>query len=130
MMQRNFYQVLGVNPDAASTEIRAAFVRLSKRHHPDLAGDHDDLPWRVQEVQQAYRCLSDPDARAAHDRALRESERLHFARQRAVRRRLNRYDRRHPHAQPRPYRRNRWRILAMISLGAVIVAHLSLRLIG
>lgn len=130
MTQRDFYQVLGIAQDASPAAIRAAFVRLSKRHHPDLAGGDDDLPGRLQDVQQAYRCLSDSAARAAHDRALDESKRLHLARQRALQQRLYRYDRRHPRPLPRPYRRRRWWLVPAALTLAAIVAHLSLRLIG
>lgn len=136
MSQRDFYQVLGVLRTASSADIRTAFVRLAKHHHPDHAGDAGDLPGRLQEVQQAYRCLSDERARAAHDRALDDSERLHFARQRRVQRRLHRFDGRHPHAQPRPQpdpqsrlRRIRWRSLLVATVSMTILARL-LTLVG
>lgn len=128
MSQRDYYQVLGVRPGASEAEIRAAFVRLSKRHHPDAAGGDSNLAWRVQDVQQAYRCLSVHETRAAHDAALAETERQHFARQRIVQRRLHRYDRRHPRAQPRPGRPNPWRTIVLVALGAG--ALVSLRLIA
>lgn len=126
-MQRNHYQVLGLRADASGPEIRAAFVRLTRLHHPDSA--RRDLPQRLHEVQAAYRCLSVPETRAAHDAVLAELERAHFARARAVQRRLVRYDRRHPHAQPRPYRSHgRWRTIVIVALG--VGALVSLRLIG
>lgn len=143
MNQRDFYQVLGVTRDASSTDIRAAFVRLAKHHHPDHARRAGELPGRLQEVQQAYRCLSDDTARTAHDRALQESERLHFARQRSLQHRLRRYDGRYPHPQPQPrlrprlqldprarfWRKIRWRSLLIATASAVIVAR-ALNLVG
>lgn len=125
MSQRDFYQVLGVPREASTDDIRAAFVRLVKRHHPDLAPEGADLPRRLHEVQQAYRCLSDGMARAAHDAALDESVRAHFARQRSVQRHLRRYDRRHPQALPRPLRRIHWPSLLVIAAGVAILAALS-----
>ncbi|MEG8052044.1 DnaJ domain-containing protein [Sphingomonas aurantiaca] len=131
MSQRDFYQVLGVLRTASSADIRTAFVRLAKHHHPDHAGDAGDLPGRLQEAQYAYRCLSDERARAAHDRALDDSERLHFARQRRVQRRLHRFDGRHPHARPRPQpnpqsplRRIRWLSLLVATVSMTILARL------
>lgn len=122
MIRRDYYQVLGITPDASPSDIRAAFVRLSKHHHPDLAGRDGPLPWRLQDVQQAYHCLSDIRARAAHDRGLEEDKRQHAAELRALQRRLLHYDRRHPHPIPRPYRRRRWRIvLGALSLAAIAV---------
>lgn len=122
MTQRDYYQVLGVTREASHADIRAAFVRLSRLHHPDVA-DSDHLPWRVQDVRQAYHCLSDATLRAAHDRALAETLRLHLAQQRTVQRRLHRYDRRHPHPVPRPYHRNGWwALLAVGILAGLVVA--------
>lgn len=117
MTQRNYYQVLGVRPDATQVDIRAAFVRLTKLHHPDIVGANGDLPWRLQDVQQAYRCLSVTESRNAHDTVLAEAERQHFARQRVVQSRLKRYDRRHPHALPRHYKRRRWPFILLVLVG-------------
>lgn len=128
MTERNHYQVLGVRGDASGPEIRAAFVRLTRLHHPDSSGGRGPLPQRLQDVQAAYRCLSDGQARAAHDAQLAEVERAHFARARAVQRRLNRYDRRHPRAQPQVHRRGRWRAIVLVALG--VGALVSLKLIG
>ena len=119
MTQADYYQVLGIDRAATPHEIRAAFVRLTKLHHPDLAHGDTELPGRLQSVQQAYHCLSDPDTRAAHDRALADIERDHFARQRAVQRRLRRYDQRHPHPPPRVSRRPVWLIL--LAVAAVVL---------
>ncbi len=127
MSGTDHYQTLGIPRSATPAEVRAAFVRLAKRHHPDMAGN---LPWRLQEVRMAYRCLSDAEARAAHDRMLAAREHDHFARQARVAQRLRRYDRRHPHAPPRVPGRRRWRTLLVVMAGAAIVAQLSLRLIG
>ena len=131
MSPRSFYQVLGVPRNASSIEIRAAFVRLVKRHHPDHAHNAGELPGRLHEVQLAYRCLSDSSARVAHDKALEENERLHFARQRRVRDRLQRYDGRHPYSQPnqadsqgRARRKLRWRLLLVAIVGVIILARL------
>ena len=130
MSQRDYYQVLGVTQDASVAEIRAAFVRLSKRHHPDLAGGDSVLPWRLQDVQRAYHCLSDTATRAVHDRALDEDRREHFARQRAIQRRLYSYDRRHPRPQPRPDHRRRWWIVLIVGVLAAIALQACAGLIG
>jgi DnaJ-class molecular chaperone len=120
-MSLDYYQVLGVSRQASPAELRTAFARLAKRHHPDLSQPGADLPQRLREVQQAYRCLSDAGRRALHDDALDARERQHFASQQAVHRRLRRYDRRHPRRPPPPYRRRPWRAMALIaSLAAVL----------
>lgn len=129
-MHRDLYQVLGVSRTASRDEIRTAYIRLVRRHHPDGASVPATLPSRLQEVQQAYRLLSDREGRARHDRTLDEHARAHFVRQRAMRRRLRRYDRRHPHAVPGAYRRFGWRSLLMVAGGVAIAARVSLQLLG
>lgn len=129
-MSENCYQVLGVSRSASPAEIRAGFVRQVKRHHPDaLTLDplrHAVPPRQLHDIQTAYRILSDPDARARHDSALVAAERHHFARQRAVQRRLRLYDHRHPGPPPRRPRRIRWRALAPVAVSMAITARLAL----
>ena len=59
----NHYQTLGVDRGASPDEIKRAYRRLASQHHPDKGGDKH----RFQEIEQAYRTLSDPQRRAAHD---------------------------------------------------------------
>lgn len=92
MIQANHYKVLGVHKQAEQTEIRAAYIRLLRQHHPDTKGY---LPSRLREVQQAYRCLMSSAARTEHDQALQQAEHEFAVRQRSVQRRLRRYDQRH-----------------------------------
>lgn len=125
MTQRDYYQVLGVARTASRAEIRAAYARLAKLHHPDVAGE---LPRRLNDVQQAYRCLSDPDRRAAHDRMVTELDHSHAERQRRIQRRLHGHDRRHPLVRARsPWR---WRVFVAVTAGSMIVTGLSIRLLG
>lgn len=60
---QNPYQILGVNKDAATDEIKRAYRKLASQHHPDRGGDTK----KFQEIQQAYDTLSDPQRRAAYD---------------------------------------------------------------
>lgn len=129
-MHQNYYQVLGVPRAASRSELRNAYVRLAKRHHPDLAPWNGVMPQRLREVQQAYRCLSDAERRAEHDQLLDQRERLHMVSQRAVQRRLRRYDNRHPHPIPHPYRRMPWRWVGGFACGFALVAGLSVALLG
>lgn len=115
----DYYQVLGVPRDAPHGVIRDAFVRLSRRHHPDHAGD---LPGRLGEVQQAYHCLSNTATRAEHDLILQIAERAHHRRQRAVLRRLRGYDRGRVASTSRVSRHRRsWLALALL-IGLVSAA--------
>jgi len=67
---QTYYEILGVAPDATPEEIRAAYRVLVKQYHPDV--NHDpNAGERFIAIQQAYETLSDPDARARYDLALR-----------------------------------------------------------
>lgn len=59
----NYYEILGVARTATADEIKQAYRRLASQHHPDKGGDTA----KFQEVEQAYRVLGDPAARAQHD---------------------------------------------------------------
>ena len=61
---RNYYDILGVAKTATPDELKAAFRKLAKTHHPDVGGD----PEKFKEINEAYNCLHDPQERAAYDR--------------------------------------------------------------
>jgi curved DNA-binding protein CbpA len=65
----NFYKVLGVSPAADGAEIKLAFRRLAKLHHPDLHAGDKLAAQRFQAVNGAYAVLSQPKARIAYDAA-------------------------------------------------------------
>lgn len=60
---KDYYSILGVARTADASEIKKAYRRLASQHHPDKGGDTA----RFQEIEEAYRVLSDPQQRAAHD---------------------------------------------------------------
>jgi curved DNA-binding protein CbpA len=64
--QVDYYAVLGVPRDASAPDIRRAYRRVARRHHPDL-NRHPDGPERFAAAAQAYEVLSDPAARARYD---------------------------------------------------------------
>lgn len=60
---QDHYSTLGVNKNASADEIKSAFRKLAKQHHPDLGGDQA----KFQQINEAYETLSDPQKRAAYD---------------------------------------------------------------
>jgi molecular chaperone DnaJ len=60
----DLYGVLDLRPDAAAEEIKRAYRRKAREHHPDAGGDAE----RFKEVTHAYEVLSDPERRARYDR--------------------------------------------------------------
>jgi curved DNA-binding protein len=64
---RDFYEILGVGRDASAEEIRKAYRKLARKHHPDVNKD-DGAEERFKEISEAYDVLSDPDKRQQYDR--------------------------------------------------------------
>jgi curved DNA-binding protein len=65
-MAGDYYEVLGVQPNASQDEIQAAYRRLSRTYHPDVNKD-PGAEERFKEIGQAYSVLSDPQSRARYD---------------------------------------------------------------
>lgn len=61
----DFYEALQVSPNADRDTIERVFRHLAKRYHPDNQHTGDDP--KFQRVLEAYRVLSDPEARASYD---------------------------------------------------------------
>lgn len=69
--QKDYYHALQVDPEAEPEVIQAAYRRLAQKHHPDAGGNDA----RMQELNEAYALLLDPDRRAAYDRWYAEHRR-------------------------------------------------------
>ncbi|MDR1013849.1 MAG: DnaJ domain-containing protein [Coriobacteriales bacterium] len=65
--EKDYYKVLGVKADASTDEIKKAFKKLARKHHPDAGGDEA----RFKDVSEAYEVLSDKGKREEYDNFLR-----------------------------------------------------------
>ena len=72
-MSSDFYATLGISRDASPAEIKKAYRRLSKEHHPDKqaaassAQAKKDAEQKYKEINEAYEALSDPTKRRTYD---------------------------------------------------------------
>ena len=62
---RDYYDVLGVSPDAGADEIKRAYRQLARRYHPDISGG--DRVGVFLEASRAYEVLRDPQRRQSYD---------------------------------------------------------------
>src|SRR5438270_9847891 len=67
-MAKDSYQVLGVKRDASEKEIRAAYRKLARKHHPDVNPGDKAAEARFKEINSAYEVLSDADKRRKYDK--------------------------------------------------------------
>ena len=68
MAKRDYYEVLGVSRSADEKELKLAFRKLAKQHHPDANPDSKAAEHKFKEINEAYDVLEDPQKRAAYDR--------------------------------------------------------------
>ena len=66
-MAQDYYQALGVAREADVEEIRKAYRRLARKHHPDLNPGDKASEERFKKVQEAYDILSDPKKKQMYD---------------------------------------------------------------
>src|SRR3970282_2215288 len=67
-MAKNLYDVLGVSRGAPQKDIRAAYRKLARKHHPDVNPNDRTAEARFKEINQAHEVLSDPDKRKKYDK--------------------------------------------------------------
>lgn len=66
-MEKNYYEILGIKPDATDNEIKSAFRKLARKWHPDVAGDSQEVVNKFKELNEAYEILSNPEKRKKYD---------------------------------------------------------------
>lgn len=64
---RDYYDILGLERSASQDDIKRAFRRLAREHHPDVKKG-DPGGDRFKEINEAYQVLSDPQRRSQYDR--------------------------------------------------------------
>lgn len=68
MDYKDYYKILGVDRKASDEDIRKAYRKLAKQHHPDYNPNNKQAEERFKEINEAYEVLSDAKKRSHYDR--------------------------------------------------------------
>lgn len=67
---KTHYETLGIDRNATQEQIKLAYRKLSKKHHPDVSGGNQESEKIFLEVQEAYKVLKDPALKETYDARL------------------------------------------------------------
>ena len=62
--QKNYYKILGVGEKVSNQEVKKAFRKLAKQHHPDSENGNEE---KFKEINEAYQVLSDESIKKEYD---------------------------------------------------------------
>src|ERR1700746_641225 len=63
----DYYKVLGLDKNATPEDIRKAYRKLARKHHPDLNPNDKEAHKKFQQINEANEVLSDPEKRKKYD---------------------------------------------------------------
>ena len=64
----DYYEILGLEKGASGKDIKKAYRRMARKHHPDINPGDKGAEDRFKDIQEAYAVLGDPEKRKAYDR--------------------------------------------------------------
>ena len=68
MANKDYYNILGVKRNASEQEIKQAYRRLARKHHPDVNPGDKSAEAKFKEINEAYEVLSDKENRKKYDK--------------------------------------------------------------
>ncbi len=79
MDYQDYYQILGVKRDASAKEIKSAFRKLARQHHPDVNPGDKSAEDKFKRLNEAHEVLADPEKRKKYDALGKDWERYQQA---------------------------------------------------
>jgi molecular chaperone DnaJ len=67
MAKRDYFDVLGLRRGASAQEVKRAYRKLARKHHPDVNPGNREAEARFKEITEAYEVLSDPEKRRRYE---------------------------------------------------------------
>lgn len=65
--KRDYYEVLGLNRNATTADVKKAYRKLAKKYHPDVNPGDKTAESKFKEISEAYMVLSDPEKKSKYD---------------------------------------------------------------
>ena len=65
--KKDYYEILGVGRGASADEIKKAYRKLTRKHHPDANQGDSEAEKKYKEINEANEVLSDPQKRTQYD---------------------------------------------------------------
>jgi curved DNA-binding protein len=72
-MDKDYYKIMGVSPDASEKDIKTAYRKLARKYHPDISKE-PNAEEQFKNMGEAYEVLKDPVRRAEYDQEIKNRE--------------------------------------------------------
>ncbi|MBV9469659.1 MAG: J domain-containing protein, partial [Abitibacteriaceae bacterium] len=80
-MAKDYYKILGIARTADEKEIKKAYRKLARQHHPDINPNNKGAEAKFKEINEAYQVLSDKEKRTLYDQFGDDYDKVHQAQQ-------------------------------------------------